>query len=474
MALRIWLIVAVLLVSSMVQCIDYPIEHVVVMMEENRSFDHIVGWMTRINPEIRGLTGKEFNHVNVSDPKSLEIHVDDATEYQGAFDPDHSIDGTTEGIFGIRDGWNSGEPKMNGFVQANYRNHPTVTKRVMSMFSPTKVPIITTLATEFALFDSWHASVPGPTCPNRYYFDSCSSLGMIDNRAWNLTQDTIYDRFNEVGKPWNLFYSDFPYCSLNFFNLKKPDNMKNIIHISNFFDLAKRGTLPTYSFLTPRGAPTLDMASNDEHPDHDVGLGELLVKQVYEALRASPQWNKTLLIVTYDEHGGFYDHVKPPMKGVPNPDGIIAQNKFDFKMLGVRVPTILVSPWINKGLVIHEPSGPYPTSQYDHTSVAASLKKIFGWSKFLTKRDEWAGTFDHLLLQRTTPRTDCPVTLPPAPPVDPSYVEVEKLKPLNDLQHVILDSVEHALNIAKIDRNMNQGEYGILAEKLMYKIKNRN
>jgi len=121
------------------------------------------------------------------------------------------------------------------------------------------------------------------------------------------------------------------------------------------------------------------------------------------------------VLITYDEHGGFYDHVPTPVSGVPNPDGIVGPDPFyfGFDRLGVRVPTILISPWIDKGTVIHEPSGPTPDSQFEHSSIPATIKKLFNLkSNFLTKRDAWAGTFEKYFKLRKTPRDDCPETLP--------------------------------------------------------------
>lgn len=191
-------------------------------------------------------------------------------------------------------------------------------------------------------------------------------------------------------------------------------------YISKFhpFDLefkkhCKQGKLPNYTVVEQRFFDLKIAPGNDDHPSHDVSQGQKLVKEVYEALRSSPQWNKVLFIITYDEHGGFYDHVPTPID-VPNPDGINGPAPFNFKFdrLGVRVPTILVSPWIQAGTVLHGPNGPYQTSEYEHSSIPATVKKIFKLGDFLTKRDEWAGTFEHLLLTRSSPRTDCPITLP--------------------------------------------------------------
>jgi len=175
------------------------------------------------------------------------------------------------------------------------------------------------------------------------------------------------------------------------------------------------GKLPNYVVIEQRYFDVEVSPANDDHPSHDVALGQRFVKEVYETLRASPQWNEMALLITYDEHGGFYDHVPTPVSGVPNPDGIIGPDPFYFRFdrLGVRVPTILVSPWVDKGTVIHEPEGPTPYSQFEHSSIPATVKKLFNLeSNFLTKRDAWAGTFEKYFRLRDTPRDDCPVTLP--------------------------------------------------------------
>lgn len=117
-------------------------------------------------------------------------------------------------------------------------------------------------------------------------------------------------------------------------------------------------------------------AANDQHPDHDVSAGDQLIKDVYEAVRSSPLWEKTALVITYDEHGGFYDHVPPPT-GVPNPDGLNStDDPFDFTRLGVRVPTVVISPWVKQGTVVHaKPAG---EGQYEHSSIISTVvHKLF-------------------------------------------------------------------------------------------------
>ncbi|PIM98111.1 hypothetical protein CDL12_29410 [Handroanthus impetiginosus] len=199
----------------------------------------------------------------------------------------------------------------------------------------------------------------------------------------------------------------------------------------------EEGKLPNYVVIEQRYFGVKLVPGNDDHPPHDPLEGQKFVKEVYEALRSSPQWNEILFVVIYDEHGGFYDHVPTPVVGVPSPDGIVGPEpyKYKFDSLGVRVPAMLISPWIERGTVVHGPSGPYPTSEFEHSSIPATVKKIFGLKEFLTKRDAWAGTLE-CVLNRTSPRTDCPVTLPE--PVKTREIEPDEEANLSDFQEELV------------------------------------
>ena len=221
--------------------------------------------------------------------------------------------------------------------------------------------------------------------------------------------------------------------------------------LTEFYNDAQRGTLPSYAWINPRAGMnvTTGQGSNDQHPDHDVALGEALIKDIYEALRASPQWNETLFVITYDEHGGFYDHVTPPQ--APPPGGVhesYPDAGYNFSSLGVRIPTVLVSPWIAKGTVLSAPpreQRPQPDSEYDLTSIMATTRKLLGMPATpLTKRDAWAGTFEHLLMARDAPRTDCLTHLPAAP--KPALAAADEAAlPLNDLQMEIAGVHAHVV-----------------------------
>jgi hypothetical protein len=217
---------------------------------------------------------------------------------------------------------------------------------------------------------------------------------------------------------------------------------------NNFYDDAKAGKLARFTWLQPRmTTSSTGLIPNWQHPDSSVAEGERLLQSVYEAIRTSPQWNETVLIITYDEHGGFYDHVAPPQEGIPAPDAVHAPNGFRFDRLGIRIPAIAISPWIPKGTVVHRAplsQRPEPTSQYDATSMMATANKLFGITEHLGARSAWSSTFEHIFSgvvdtatgAEPAPRTDCPLTVDGWPELSASErlaeAAIQRAKPLND------------------------------------------
>ncbi|KAI4353650.1 hypothetical protein L6164_002582 [Bauhinia variegata] len=405
--------------SSAVPVNPSPIKTVVVLVQENRSFDHILGWMKSLNPEIDGVTGSESNPISTSDPNSARVFFGDRSTYVDP-DPGHTIQDIYEQVFG--EPWSEASaaeklpPKMEGFVQNAERKQAGMSETVMNGFKPDLLPVFKQLITEFAVCDRWFSSVPTLTQPNRFFVHTATSYGMTTNDTQQLIgglpQKTIFESLEENGCTFGIYYQLAP-STLLFRSLRKLKNIDNFHQYDLVFKKhCEEGKLPNYVVIEQRFFDLLSIPGNDDHPSHDVSEGQKFVKEVYEALRASPQWNEILFVIIYDEHGGFYDHVPTPSEGVPSPDGIVGPEpyKFQFDRLGVRVPAMIISPWIEPGTVLHEPSGPYPTSQFEHSSIPATLKKIFNLPEFLTKRDAWAGTFEGLLT-RSSPRTDCPVTL---------------------------------------------------------------
>ncbi|KAJ9131837.1 hypothetical protein P3X46_034749 [Hevea brasiliensis] len=399
---------------------QYPIKTVVVLVQENRSFDHMLGWLKTLNPEIEGVTGSESNPISTSDLNSSVIFYGDNAAYVDP-DPGHSIQAIYEQVFGVE--WteaalseNTLTPKMNGFAQNAERIQTGMGETVMNGFKPEAVPVYKELAMNFAICDRWFASVPASTQPNRLYVHSATSHGATSNDTKLLVegyaQKTIFESMDEAGFTFGIYYQ-YPPPTLFYRNLRKLKYLKHFHQFDlHFKKHCEEGKLPNYVVVEQRFFDLLSIPANDDHPSHDVSEGQKFVKEVYEALRASPQWNEMLFIIIYDEHGGFYDHVPTPVTGVPSPDDIVGPAPYFFKFdrLGVRIPALLISPWIEPGTVLHGPSGPEPTSQYEHSSIAATVKKLFNLKEFLTKRDAWAGTFEGVLT-RSSPRTDCPVAL---------------------------------------------------------------
>lgn len=370
-----------------------PIQHVVVLMLENRSFDHMLGTLAD-ELHFDGVPSAAAPHVNVDD---------DGTSYRqtgGAsrsirYDPHHELRH-------VKTQMASGN---SGFVQDFSRSYPDSlpANRAEVMKFHNDLPALHTLARNFVVCDHWFASVPGPTWTNRFFVHSGTSLGRVEmpngildaNLHW-YDQITLYDRLNEKEKNWFIYYGDIPQ-SLMLVNQLEPHNAcryKKMIHF--YRDAAGPAKdFPDYCFIEPS---YYQPGANDDHPTHDVAEGDRLIASVYNAVRANEDlWASTLLIVLFDEHGGFYDHVTPPA-AVP-PDHHVEEYSFD--QLGLRVPAILVSPYVKKAGVV-------PTI-FDHTSILRYLTDK--WSLgLLGLRTKEAATFAPAI--GTAKRADTPVTLP--------------------------------------------------------------
>ncbi|MCO5556808.1 hypothetical protein L7F22_010361 [Adiantum nelumboides] len=403
--------------------IEGPIKTVVVLVMENRSFDHMLGWMKKLNPDIDGVTGDESNPLSLTDPLSPRIYFSAAAEFVDP-DPGHSFQAIRQQIFGSDIGADDGitPPPMSGFAAQAESILANLSHKVMSGFRPEVVPIYTALMQEFAICDRWFSANPASTQPNRLFIHSATSHGATSNVRERLEagypQRTIFDSIVDAGLSFRVYYQNIP-TVLFYRNLRKLKYINNFrSYGASFKHDAAAGKLANYVVVEQRYFDVFGQAANDDHPSHDVSEGQKLIKEVYEILRASPQWNELLFVITYDEHGGFFDHVPTPVQSVPSPDNIIGPPPFNFTFhrLGVRVPAFFISPWINKGTVLHKPNDPTSSSQFEHSSLPATVKKLFNLpSDFLTQRDAWAGTFESIFYERNSPRTDCPEELPSPP-----------------------------------------------------------
>jgi phospholipase C len=385
------------------------LRHLVVLMMENRSFDHMLGSLKAVDSRIDGVTGDESNR----DTKGNTIKVQPLADYQGQLDPDpnHDFDAVDQQIF---DGGTT--PTMQGFIKNYFEQRRDVanSQKIMYYFKAEKVPVLTTLAREFALFNRWFSSIPGPTLCNRAFAHYGTSFGHVGMELFyvNTKFKSVYQRLIDANHTSKLYYFDQVSSSLEVINLLK-DQPKLFGTYEQFLDDCRRGTLPEYSFVEPNysdhdGDDGAVIAS-DQHPDHHVAEGERFIASIYMAIRENPAlWSSTALLITYDEHGGIYDHVPPPSC---ISDGFVAQPKdtktgqpFHFDRLGVRVPAILVSPWVAKGTVVDD------GRVFEHASIPATAVK---WllpnfdNAQRSPREAAAPTFLDLLTLDTM-RTDTP------------------------------------------------------------------
>ncbi|KAI9490203.1 phosphoesterase family-domain-containing protein [Zychaea mexicana] len=251
----------------------------------------------------------------------------------------------------------------------------------------------------------------GSTFPNRNFLHAATAGGVVDNTIPKLGYPlkTIFEALDDTNVSYGI-YSASPMPSTLLFRYFRSPFRSPGKGMDEFYQACKSGTLPSYVFLEPAMYGIDERLRNDQHPHagafYDIRRGERFYKEVYEALRASPQWNDMLFLLVWDEHGGFYDHVPPP-NNVPNPDGI-THPTFDFTRLGIRVPAVFISPRIPRGMLAPK------SDVFEHSSVSSTIHELFR-TPYLTKRDAVSKPF-HAYANLTEPRTDCVVTLP-----EPAY-----------------------------------------------------
>ncbi|KAI8831701.1 phosphoesterase family-domain-containing protein [Chytridium lagenaria] len=400
--------------------VEGKIKTVVLLVMENRSFDNFLGYWARTR---QGVDGMPVDACNTITATGKRICAQDTAIYINK-DPNHETVDVTEQIYGAGvDTLNAAKknaiPTMGGFADVNARTwettDPSIVRQAMDGYNPRNVPITAALASEFAVFDRWFCSVPGPTYPNRLFIYSATSNGRYENSigdvALGFPQKSIFGAIEEKGLTWKNYHGQIPTSIF----MKDARQVSKIKTMPTFYSDAKEGKLPNFSLIDPILMSAPGVEPNDNHPPHNVAR-----------IEAIPTMERNPLPITYDENGGFYDHVAPP-SNVPIPDDASAASTvFRHDRLGARVPTLAISPWIKKGRVVTKPNGPTPTSEFEHSSISATLKNIFKLNSFLTKRDAWAGTFDFLVDELSTPRTDAAWTLPNAPAIDQAFARFEK------------------------------------------------
>jgi phospholipase C len=394
------------------------LKHVVVLMMENRAFDHMLGALRAADPRINGLVGNEANPDTTNEP----AQVAPLAEFQSQLDPDpdHSFPAVQKQLFFGTPG-PPAAPEMQGFVQSYWDQQHNVahSRKIMYYFAQGKLPVLHGLAQNYALFNGWFASIPGPTVCNRAFAHYGTSFGQVNLDIFYVKDagESIYERMLAAGHSTKLYYFDPSSSTQEVVNLLK--NQPQIFATyQQFLDDCRNGALPDYSFVEPNysdhpGDDGGELLASDQHPDHDVQAGEVFIASIYNAIRQNPDlWRSTALLITYDEHGGIYDHVPPP---ACIPDGYHApltdtnNMPFAFDRLGVRVPSILVSPWVAKATVVPGPEDPANGRVFEHASIPATITQHFiGNYDNRTPREKAAQTFLDLLTDVMRPDSDCP------------------------------------------------------------------
>ncbi len=445
-------------------------EHIVVLMYENRSFDNLLGWLYRDDEIPAGASFDGLHQGDYSNPAphghpDVKAHV-----YGGSTDiimssphpdPGEAYPHVNTQFFGTVDAANHNTPPfgaeatMKGFVTdyvENYEHLSGGTKKpnreqyslAMGGFSPEMLPVFSTLAKGFAVYDHWHCAVPSQTFCNRSFFHAATSHGFVTNQGdggyekWldpdRADAPTVFNRLEEAGIPWRVYYDAAQLVSMTGV-LHAPATEKywksNFRTLDQFYLDVESGNLPAYSFIEPR----MVFNHNDMHPPYgvlregsdgfgddvldgavsDVRAGEALLHYIYSAIKnsTSPTGSNamnTMLFVTFDEHGGTYDHV-PPGAAVPPGDGKQGEMGFGFDRLGGRVPAIAISAYTQKNTIINDPM--------QHSALVATLSRQHGLAPLTNRDAESMDMFNAINRRSPRPVSDWPTTMPHYVPPNP-------------------------------------------------------
>jgi phospholipase C len=445
------------------------LDHVVVLMFENRSFDNLLGRLYQPGEvaAFEGVLGKELTNpipdwAEDRGPGGTDLHYGiSANANTPSPDPGEEYQHVNTQLFGLIDpagnrGVPAGKmaepynappdprqrPSMDGFVadyisafEAEMGRQPRDEEyaQIMTGYSPAQVPVTSALARGFATFDHWFCDVPSQTFANRSFLHAASSSGLVNNLSpavsfpLHNTAETIFERLDRNGLSWRVYCDPPSHMSLTgIIHAPRlwPHFATRFVTTDQFLQDCADGTLPAYSFVEPN----LLYGHNDMHPAFDALFpstyldppssllgGEALLAKIYNAIRSSRSdvgsdaWN-TLLVITFDEHGGTYDHVPPPMAPPPELGAPPGELGFRFDRYGARVPAFAISAWIPAQTVV--------TSVYQNTSVIATLRKRWQLGEVLTGRDAVAAELSPVLSLETPRDPDCwpDVTPQPVPP----------------------------------------------------------
>jgi phospholipase C len=456
------------------------LDHVVVVMFENRSFDNLLGRLYQPG-EVRsfeGVIGKALTNpipawaadgsgrqvvpygvaagMNVPSPDPGEEYQHVNTQLYGQIDPPGNRGVLADRMTAPHNAPVAGQvPTLDGFV-ADYISAVTAETgrqpgydefaQIMTGYAPEQMPVVSAIARGFATFDHWFCDVPTQTFANRSFLHAATSSGFVINLTpaasfpVRNTAQTLFDRLDAAGLSWRVYCDPPSHISLTGV-IHAPRLLTrfatNFSSTDRFYEDAERGDLPAYSFIEPN----LLYGHNDMHPAFDALFpdmkldppssllgGEALLARIYDAIRssASPRGSNaynTLLLVTFDEHGGTFDHVPPPLAPPPVAGAPAGQLGFTFDRLGLRVPAIAVSAWLPERLVV--------TDEYRNTSVLATMRERWSLGAPLTGRDAGARSLAPLLsLPVPRPPEDWPAVAPrPVPPSGVTVPDADALLP---------------------------------------------
>jgi phospholipase C len=342
---------------------DPRIKHIVVLMLENRSFDHMLGLLMRDIPELRGFHGGEYAN---RDKNGVNLGLTDGAVYQGQFpiDPPHEFEDVMLQLYGPSDP-RPDLPTMEGFA-LSYQRGGGDPANVMRGFRPEQLPALTALAKHYLVCDNWFSSVPASTPPNRQFAHFGTSFGQVASTLiWLGHGKGIYGRLEDAKQKGRIYYYSrqsgtfgMTFLGSKYFGL-----------YGDFVADCRNGRLPQFAFVEP---PYLNQQDGtlaaDQHPDNNVLAGDHFIWSIYKAIRSNDEvWRSTLFLIVWDEHGGLFDHVRPPR--LPYGDSFRSiKPPFDFDQLGPRVGAIVVSPYVNPG-VDH--------TLFEHASIPATVTQQF-------------------------------------------------------------------------------------------------
>jgi phospholipase C len=387
------------------------IETIIVVMMENRSFDHLLGYLSLPPSNRNDIEGFKPGQIyqNTYNGQTYPIH--ELGDLNVVEDPPHE---RADNVLQFGASKVSVPPfPMDGFVDAyaHKKETPKDLSLVMGYYTAKSVPMYDFLAREFAVCDHWFAPIPCGTQPNRLMaFGGESRLG--DNNNFLLpSQDLVYDWLNERKIDWRSysggllpFFALMPKWQLPILEdtvlpLGQKGHFRRYSHFQA--DWQAKKPIPPVIFIEPEYADILDDGPNDDHPPAHLSHGQSFIRDIYQTVTSNPaRWEKTLLIITYDEPGGFYDHMSPILLETKAPP---TDSYTPFSYSGARVPTLIVSPLIEAGTVHHE--------NLDHTSILHLLAERFdpqsGYSAAVMARQKYLGSLS-TILNRSTPRSDIP------------------------------------------------------------------